>query len=209
MQLLFFDGDDDGRPSTIFHFDPGANRTSSYWHIFVPDAKPGQLYAYRVWGPFDPARGMRFDPTKVLLDPYGRGVVVPKNYSREAASLPGDNAATAMKSVVIDPSAYEWEADTPLHRPASRTIIYELHVRGFTRHPNSGVSETTRGTFAGLIEKIPYLQQLNISAVELLPIFQFDERDAPAGLSNYWGYSPVSFSHRIRDTALVRIPWGP
>ena len=83
---------------------------------------------------------MRFDPAKVLLDPYGRGVVVPKNYSREAARLEGDNAATAMKSVVVDPSAYDWEGDTPLHRPASQTIIYEMHVRGFTRHPSSGLS---------------------------------------------------------------------
>ena len=81
---------------------------------------------------------MRFDPAKVLLDPYGRGVVVPDSYSREAAREPGDNTATAMKSVVVDPSAYDWEGDAPLRRPSAQTIIYEMHVRGFTRHPSSG-----------------------------------------------------------------------
>src|SRR5262249_48621431 len=142
---------------------------------------------------FDPAHGQRFDPDKVLLDPYGRGVAVPRNYSRDTARFVGDNAATAMKSVVVDSSAYDWEGDTPLRRPSSRTIIYEMHVRGFTRHPNSGVADNLRGTYAGVVEKIPYLQQLGITAVELLPIFQFDAQDAPPGRTNYWGYAPVSF----------------
>ena len=193
VNLLFFDREDDVHPSRVIPIDPATNRTYHYWHVFVPNVQPGQLYAYRVQGPSDPTNGLRFDPAKVLLDPYGRGVVVPKNYSREAARLEGDNAATAMKSVVVDPQAYDWEGDTPLCRPASRSIIYEMHVRGFTRHPNSGVSEKTRGTYAGLIEKIPYLQQLGITAVELLPVFQFDSQDAPLGLVNYWGYAPISF----------------
>src|SRR6185436_7830201 len=148
---------------------------------------------YRVGGPSDPSRGLRFDSGKVLLDPYGRAVIVPKNYNREAAHEPGDNAATAMKSVVVDPSAYDWEEDAPLCRPSARTIIYEMHVRGFTRHPNSGVAEDVRGTYAGLIEKIPYLQALGITAVELLPVFQFDAHACPPGVVNYWGYQPVSF----------------
>ena len=97
-----------------------------------------------------------------------------------------------MKSVVADPSAYDWEGDAPLHRPSSRTIIYEMHVRGFTRHPSSGVAANKRGTFAGLIEKIPYLRELGVTAVELMPVFQFDSQDAPSGLVNYWGYAPVS-----------------
>ena len=98
-----------------------------------------------------------------------------------------------MKSVVEDPDAYDWEGDTPLNRPSSQTIVYEMHVRGFTRHPSSCVSEKTRGTYRGLIEKIPYLQKLGVNAVELLPIFQFDEQDCPPGLVNYWGYQPVSY----------------
>src|SRR5690242_16399160 len=137
VELLFFDREDDVHPERVITIDPAANRTYHYWHVFVSGVQPGQLYGYRVHGPFDPASGMRFDPAKVLLDPYGRGVVVPKNYSRDAARQVGDNAATAMKSVVVDPHAYDWEGDILLCRPSSRTIIYEMHVRGFTRHPNS------------------------------------------------------------------------
>jgi glycogen operon protein len=193
VELLLFDREDDARPARVMRLDAAANRTYHYWHVCVPGVQPGQIYGYRVAGPSDPAHGMRFDPAKVLLDPYGRGVVVPKHYRRDAARQVGDNTATAMKSVVVDVQPYDWEGDTPLQRPAARTIVYEMHVRGFTRHPSSGVAETTRGTFAGLIEKIPYLQQLSITAVELLPVFQFDAQDAPRGKVNYWGYAPVSF----------------
>ena len=193
VELLLFDREDDARPTRVIPIDPAANRTYHYWHVFVSGVRPGQTYGYRVYGGWDPANGMRFDPTKVLLDPYGRAVVVPKSYSRDAARLKTDNAATAMKSVVADVSAYDWEGDAPLQRPSSQTIIYEMHVRGFTRHPSSGVSEERRGTYAGVIEKIPYLQQLGITAVELLPVFQFDAQDAPPGRINYWGYAPISF----------------
>ena len=193
VELLLFDREDDVRPARVLHLDPVANHTYHYWHVCVPGVPPGQLYGYRVAGPSDPAHGLRFDPAKVLLDPYGRGVVVPHNYSRDAARQAGDNAATAMKSVVVDGHTYDWEGDTPLQRPSARTIVYEMHVRGFTRHPSAGVAEQTRGTFAGLIEKIPYLQQLGITAVELLPVFQFDVQDAPPGKVNYWGYAPVAF----------------
>jgi glycogen operon protein len=192
VELLFFDSEVDARPARVFPLDRFANRTYHYWHRFVPDARAGQIYGYRVRGPFNPSQGLRFDDSKVLLDPYGRGVVVPGIYSREAAQAKGDNDATAMKSVVVDPNTYDWEGDAPLKRPASRTIIYEMHVKGFTRHPNSGVSEDIRGTYRGLIEKIPYLQDLGITAVELLPAFQFDTLDCPPGRVNYWGYAPVS-----------------
>jgi isoamylase len=93
MELLFFDRVDDARPERVIHLDPSTNRSYHYWHVFVPGVQPGQLYGYRVQGPFDPGSGLRFDPAKVLLDPYGRGVVVPRNYSRDAARLEGDNAA--------------------------------------------------------------------------------------------------------------------
>jgi len=193
VELLLFDREDDARATRVIPLDPASNRTYYYWHVFVSGLRPGQMYGYRVHGPWDPASGMRFDPTKVLLDPYGRSVVVPKSYSRKAACGETDTAATAMKSVVADVSAYDWEGDVPLQRPSSRTIVYEMHVRGFTRHPSSGLSEKTRGTYAGVVEKIPYLQQLGITAVELLPVFQFDARDAPLGQVNYWGYAPISF----------------
>ena len=152
---------------------------------------------------------MRFDPAKVLVDPYGRGAVVPKNYSRDAARKEGDNAAAAMKSVVTDPRAYDWEGDTPLNRPSSQTIVYEMHVGGFTRHPSSGITEKKRGTFAGLIEKIPYLKKLGVTAVELMPVFQFDPQDAPPGRVNYWGYAPVSFFAPHQAYSSRQDPLGP
>src|SRR5215469_501235 len=123
VDLLFFDHDDDPRPARVISFDPAIHHSYHYWHVFVPGARAGQLYGYRFHGPYDPSRGLRFDPNKVLLDPYGRGVAVPKNYSRGAAGSKNDNTATAMKSVVVDPSAYDWEGDTPLRRPASQSII--------------------------------------------------------------------------------------
>ncbi len=193
VELLLFDGVDDSRPSRAFSLDPTGNRSYHYWHAFVPGLRSGQLYGWRASGPFDPGRGLRFDGEKLLLDPYGRAVAVPRGYERAAACRPGNNAGTAMKSVVADLSSYDWQGDAPLRRPFSRTVIYELHVRGFTRHPSSGVAGARRGTYPGLIEKIPYLVDLGVTAVELLPVFAFDPQDAPAGLVNYWGYSPVSF----------------
>src|SRR4051812_28437323 len=193
IELLFFDRPEDTKATRVIRFDPVTDRTYHYWHQFVAGVKSGQIYGYRAHGPFEPANGLRFDSTKLLLDPYGRGVVVPNNYDREAARRAGDNSATAMKSVVVDPGNYDWEGDAPLRRPSARTIVYKMHVRGFTRHPSSGLPEETRGTYAGLIQKIPYLQQLGISAVELLPVFAFDARACPPGLVNYWGYQPVSF----------------
>src|SRR5579864_264782 len=209
VELLFFDHDDAAKPSRIVRLDSAANRTYHYWHVFVPGIKPGQLYGYRVRGPSEPDRGLRFDPAKVLLDPYGRGVVVPKAYDREAAHRPGDNATTAMKSVVVDSSDYDWQGDEPLRLPSARTVIYEMHVRGFTRHPSSGLSDRSRGTYAGLIEKIPYLQDLGITAVELLPVFQFDVQDCPLGKINYWGYAPVSFFAPHPAYSSRQDPLGP
>ena len=209
IELLFFEREDDGKPERVIAIDPVTNRTYHYWHVFVPEALAGQIYAYRVHGTFDPASGLRFNPDKLLLDPYGRGVVVPRNYSRGAARQEGDNAATAMKSVVVDPHTYDWEGDVPLARPSSRTVVYEMHVRGFTRHASSGIAENLRGTYAGLIEKIPYLRDLGITAVELLPVFQFDPQDCPAGLVNYWGYAPVSFFAPHQAYSSKQDPLGP
>jgi glycogen operon protein len=209
VDLLLFDHVDDRCPARVIRIDPVTNRTYHYWHTFVADVHPGQVYGYRIDGPFDPGNGYRFDSSKLLLDPYGRAVVVPKSYSRLAASSPGDNAATAMKNVVVDSRAYDWEGDTLLRRPSSRTVIYEMHVRGFTRHPSSGISEKLRGTYAGLIEKIPYLQNLGITAVELLPVFQFDAQDCPPGRVNYWGYAPVSFFAPHQAYSFRQDPLGP
>ncbi|MFO1285740.1 MAG: alpha-amylase family glycosyl hydrolase [Rubrivivax sp.] len=187
VELLLFDHIGDARPSLVLPLDAKRHRSGHYWHLFVPGVAAGQLYAWRAEGPFAPARGQRFDAQAVLLDPYGRAVALPRGWQRGAPH------ALPAKSVVFDPRGYDWEGDRPLRRPFAQTVIYEMHVGGFTRHPNSGVAPGKRGTFAGVVEKIPYLMSLGITAVELMPVFQFDAQEAPAGLTNYWGYAPMSF----------------
>jgi isoamylase len=209
VDLVLFDHEDDAKPARAIRLDPVADRTYYYWHTFVPGVRPGQLYGYRVTGPDRPDQGLRFDPSKVLLDPYGRGLVTPKTYSPEHARRPGDNAATAMKSVVVDPAAYDWEGDVPLRRPSARTVVYEMHVRGFTRHPSSGLPNDVRGTYRGLVEKIPYLKDLGVTAVELLPVHAFDTRACPPGVVNYWGYQSVSYFAPHPQYSSRQDPLGP
>ncbi|HEY9888263.1 MAG TPA: glycogen debranching protein GlgX [Candidatus Obscuribacterales bacterium] len=193
IDLLLYESDTAPFPQHTIHLDPRYHRSFNYWHAFVSGLKAGQVYAFRATGPDAPEKGHRFDPAKVLLDPYGRAVVGFDHYDRQAACHPGENSPYALRNVVLDLQPYDWEGDIPLDIPYSRTVIYEMHVQGLTQHPSSGVTPEKRGTFAGVIEKIPYLKSLGITAVELLPVHQFDERDAPLGLSNYWGYSTVSF----------------
>jgi isoamylase len=214
VELLLFDHFADATPADVIRLDPRVNRTFYYWHVFVFDLLPGQIYAYRVYGPYAPQEGHRFNPNKVLLDPYALEVIYGDNWSRDAAKGMADNTASALKGLVIDPSDYDWEGDAPLHRPFNQTIIYEMHVAGFTKHPSSGVEYP--GTYRGLIERIPYLQQLGVTAVELLPVQQFDSQDildrSPTKkgpgtcTSNYWGYNPIAFfaPHREYCTDLER-----
>jgi glycogen operon protein len=152
-------------------------------------------YGYRVDGPFLPREGHRFDRTRILLDPYAKNVG-----GRDVWGMPycRDDVYPYRARVVVDD--FDWEGDRPLEIPEEDLIIYEMHVRGFTRHPSSGVAPDQQGTFAGLIEKIPYLQELGINCVELMPIFEFDEMDNPnhnpltdEPLYNYWGYSTIGF----------------
>ena len=161
------------------------------------------------FGPYDPRAGHRFDGSKVLVDPYARAVVHGPSYSREAAQRPGDNCASAMKCVVMDQRGYDWERDSPLSRPLVDSVIYELHVGGFTRNPNSGLSPEKRGTYAGLVEMIPYLNELGVTAVELLPVQQFDAQDVAPPLCDYWGYNPVAFFAPHRGYSSSPEPLGP
>jgi len=193
VELLLFDKKDHSAPTHVIKLDKKVNLTNYYWHVFVPGLKQGQLYGYRVHGPFAPRQGHRFDGSKVLIDPYARAVVT-DTYKREAAIGLGENCAEAIKSVVIDPKEYDWEGDVPLNKRFEKSIIYEMHVGGFTAHPSSGLPEKLRGTYAGLIEKIPYLKELGVTAVELMPVQQFDPHEVHnAELINYWGYSPIAF----------------
>ena len=193
MELLLFGSADDPEPEQVIGFDPALNKTYDFWHVFVPGLKAGQVYAFRADGLHAPERGLRFDREKLLIDPYGKAVVGWKKYDRAAACKSGDNCSTALRSVVVDSPDYDWQDDCSLRRPYADTVIYELHVGGFTRHSSSAVSAEKRGTFAGIIEKIPYLKELGITAVELMPVQQFDEQDVGHGLSNYWGYSTAGF----------------
>lgn len=192
VELLLFADADDTHPR-ILPLSPRLNRTAYYWHIHVAGIGDGQLYGWRVNGPWRPYEGTRFDFSKVLLDPYGRQVVLGTHYDRFAASRSGSNLHCCAKSAVMTLDDYDWEDDQSPNHPMSRSVIYEMHVAGFTLDPSCGLDPTLRGTYAGLIERIPYLKSLGITAVELLPVFQFDPQEAPPGRANWWGYGPMSF----------------
>ena len=207
IHLLLFDRADDAYPARVIKLDPETNRTFYYWHVFVPGLRAGQAYAYRAFGPHDPATGMRFDGSKVLLDPYAKAVASSR-YERAAAARPGDNCAHALRALVVDPQDYDWQGDAPIGSLRRRAVIYELHVGGFTKHPSSGVAPARRGTFTGLIDKIPYLKSLGVNVVELMPVQQFDPHAAPAGRTNYWGYSPLAFGAPHNAYAVDSNPLG-
>jgi glycogen operon protein len=198
VELLLFDEHDQPEPIQVIPLDPAVNKTFFFWHVHVEGLRPGAHYAYRVDGPTDlQGQGFRYNHNKVLIDPYARGDTSTL-WKRADACGPGDNLASSMRSVVIDMSDYDWEGDRPLLRPTNEMVIYEMHVGGFTRHPSSSVRHP--GTFAAVIEKIPYLVELGINAVELLPVMEYDSKevlrmkpDGSGPLMNYWGYSTVSF----------------
>jgi isoamylase len=182
-------------PFQIIPLHSWLNRSFFFWHVFVAELPPGTCYAWRIDGPHDTATtGFRFDRDKVLIDPWARAVTT-RLWDRARACREGDNVATSMRGSVIE-DVYDWEGDKPLQRSLQEAVIYELHVGGFTRHPSSGVEHP--GTFAAVIEKIPYLRELGITDVELMPVMAFDEQDVPPqtaalGLQNFWGYSTHSF----------------
>ncbi|MCW3041398.1 MAG: glgX, partial [Solirubrobacterales bacterium] len=185
--------------------------TAHTWHCALPGVGPGQRYGYRVHGPFDPAAGHRFNPCKLLIDPYAKAIeggvdfaaanILPYTPDPDGgpdADLEPDDEDSALaipKCVVIDPS-FDWEGDRPLDRPWTETVIYETHVKGFTKQLES-LPEELRGTYAGLAsdEAIAYLQGLGVTAVELLPVHHIIDESFlhDRGLSNYWGYSSIGY----------------
>jgi len=208
--LELFDRPEDAVPYARIPLDPATHRQGDIWSVFVSGLEEGALYAYRVEGEYDPLRGHRYNPYKLLLDPYARAVTGSFDWDLadargfEPTSPDGDltpsivdSAAGCPKCVVVD-DEFEWEGDRPLGTPMDRTVIYELHVRGFTIHPSSGVERP--GTYHGLTERLEHLRSLGVTAVELLPVQEFDHRENPKRnpatgelLGNYWGYSTVCF----------------
>lgn len=209
VELLFFDHKDAKEPCHIFKLSDMLNRTAYYWHIFIEGVQAGQLYGFRVAGPYRPQLGMEFYPNKVLLDPYSLLVERGDNFSRDAAMGHDSNIDSCLKSVVVDIDDYDWGDDAHPRHPFATSVIYEMHVGGFTRHPNSGIEENKRGTYAGLIEKIPYLKELGVTAVELMPVYQFDPSEHHAGLVNYWGYSPLALFAPHREYSSDSSVLGP
>ncbi|MCG6940826.1 MAG: glycogen debranching protein GlgX [Thiohalocapsa sp.] len=210
VELLLFEQPASPHPFQVITLDPRVHRTFFFWHVLVENLPEGTCYGWRMDGPTNTAEsGCRFDRDKLLLDPWCTAVD-DRLWDRDAAARPGDNLATAMRSVLLRDD-YDWEGDTHRHVPLTEAIIYEMHVGGFTRHPSADTPHP--GTFRALVEKIPYLQDLGITHVELLPVMAYDLQDVPPhtaelGLANFWGYSTHSFfaphPHYACDPARAR-----
>jgi isoamylase len=190
VALLLYALDDPLLPIVQVPLNYLINKSGRVWHCRLPAATVNQaaFYAYRVDGPHDPAAGQRFDAEKILLDPYARSVYFPPQFSREAATRAGSNDGKAPLGL-LHPirDSFDWRGDKRV-RHGQDTIIYEMHVKGFTKRSNSGVSAEKRGTYAGVVEKIPYLKDLGVTVVELLPVHQRDPQE-----DNYWGYMTLNF----------------
>jgi isoamylase len=190
VTLLCYGPQDFVTPTFVFEFQHPAHKSGNIWHCRIPARalNGATYYAYRIDGPHNPRQGHHYDKDKILLDPYAPEVFFPPNFSRRACELPGPTDGVAPLGVLLAPQQARTLHDiVPL--PRTRTpIVYELHVKGFTANPNSGVTPYKRGTFAALIEKIPYLRDLGITVVELLPVHQFDPQEG-----NYWGYMTLNF----------------
>ena len=206
--LDLFDSPDSKQPTVSLELNPAVNKTGSVWHIFVKGLKAGSLYLYRVDGPYNPPAGHRFNFNKYLLDPYAKAfskgsIFRSYNLQRERGLAGIENGKLSdlsdfPKCVVVDDDDFDWQGDKPLNIPLDKSVIYETHLKGFTASKTSSVENP--GTYKGFIQKIPYLKELGITAVEFLPIFEFDENengniDPKTGekLKNFWGYSTIGF----------------
>lgn len=210
VRLDFFDRHDAALPARSIILNPARNKTGDIWHVWLEGIQPGQLYGYRVAGPYVPHEGHRFNPDKLVVDPYATAITFvsgqdfraalgydPSSPERDLAPSEVDDTATAPKYVVTH-ADFDWRGDQPLCLPWETSVIYELHVRGYTFHPSASVGFP--GTYRSLAEKIPYLKDLGVNAVELMPVQEFNEHhvtrinpDTGEQLKNYWGYDPMCF----------------
>ncbi len=202
VRLELFDNTEDHIPSRRIDLDPARNRTGDVWHVWVDGIRPGQLYAYRVDGPYLPSEGQRFNFARLLLDPFATAISRVARWDfgkalgydssapeRDLVCSRVDDAA-AMPKCVFTHEHFNWNEDQPPRHPWSKMVIYEAHIRGFTFHSSSGVQNP--GTYRGLVEKIPYLKDLGVTSVELMPVLEFNENPGTP-LGDYWGYNPVVF----------------
>jgi isoamylase len=186
MRVLLYHRTSDRDPYRIVEFNPEADRWGDIWSVFVPEMKAGQLYHFQAEGPFDPAQGHRFDRLARLIDPYARALA--------GCYLPSDDGITRPPKCVVVDDSFDWKDDRHMKRLLSETIIYEMHVRGFTRSLSSGVHHP--GTYLGIVEKIPYLKSLGVTAVELMPVNEFPLLESDGSRPErpyYWGYDPMAF----------------
>ena len=210
VRLELFDNSEDATAARVIDMDPECNRTGDVWHVWVKGINPGQLYAYRVDGPYQPKDGHRFNFNRLLLDPFSTAIsqlppwdfALARGYNSSAPEQDLvisklDNSRSMPKCVFVN-EPFEWNGDRPPKHLWSKTVIYEMHVRGYTIHQKSGVDHP--GTYRGLMEKIPYLETLGVTAVELMPVQEFNENSitrrnpqTSKPLRNYWGYDPVAF----------------
>ncbi len=199
MRLLLYEKTGDPEPSEIIDFDPDLNRWGDIWSIFVPEVGPGQLYHFQADGPHEPQRGYRFDPQARLIDPYCKALA--------GDFLPAEGGIIRPPKCVVIHDEFDWQGDRHLRRSLAETIIYELHVRGLTVASSSGVAHP--GTYLGVVEKIPYLKSLGVTAVELMPVHEFSILDClgqrPPRI-NYWGYDPLAFFAPHRGYAVGTEP---
>ncbi len=199
MRLLLYDRVEDTEPAEVISFHPEDDRWGDVWCMFVPGVGPGQLYHYQAEGPWDPKRGHRFDPRARLIDPYALALA--------GDFQPADDGVLRPPKCMVVDDHFDWQGDRHIRRPVAETVIYEMHVRGFTRHPNSKTKHP--GTYLGVIEKIPYLKSLGVTAVELMPVHEFPILDwdgRPKQRPNYWGYDPLAFFAPHRGYAVSREP---
>ena len=209
ITLYLFDSERAERPFTSFDFNPDSNKTGDVWHMKIKGAGEGTLYLYKIDGPYDPTKGLRFNKHKYIFDPYAKAfskgsVFLSYNNLHKKGFIDNEGGEVLdlsdfPKCVVVN-DAFDWEGDRPLNIPLEKSVIYETHLKGFTASPSSGINDGSQGTYAGFTKKIDYLKKLGITAVELLPVFEFDENEngninprTGERLVNYWGYSTIGF----------------